>query len=399
MTAKSVTILGAGIVGLTSAHALAEAGYKVHVIETADAPATGASQSNGFQLSYGYLAPPFTFWEVARRFKSMLCGTTPHTTIAHVKRRELIKHWHWFARALWHTMPFNYRKNFREVLKLGQLSQFNLQAFMSGDGKDFKFDYSMQGKLIVEDSKKHLFDDWLKAQYITAETGWPSEKFGRKKCLEALPFLEQAPHDIAGGVFSKNNHAGNCAAFCQELVKLLADKYDVTFTFNAPHAPLSHYAQHADAVVVACGFSAKSVLKGFKTYVPLYPVKGYSYDFERITPQQVYLTHKPYGFVMSDMGETTRVAGFADFVGLDTSDDATRKEALLKKVQNLFPNQKLKVVGEYMAFRPVTPNGLPIVRRVRKTNVFINTGHGMYGWTLAHGTAQKLADLVKKHIS
>lgn len=404
MTAKTTTepkkiiILGAGVVGLTSAYALVQEGYNVHVVDTAPEPATGASRSNGFQLSYGYLAPPFTFWEAVQRFKNLVQGTDPKTAVAHIKRGELLRNWPWFARALWQTLPFNYRRNFRDILKLGQLSQFTLQAFLSGDGKDFDFNFSTQGKLVVEAQKSKLTDDFYRAQYITAETGWPAEKFGRKKCYEAVPFLEHSGVEIAGGVYSENNYAGNCVAFCQQLAKLLEEKFGVTFTFNAPHASLDHYTAEADAVVVACGISAKSMLKTKGIRAPIYPVKGYSFDFERIAPQHVYLTYKPKGFVISDMGTSTRVSGFADFVGFETSDDATRQQALLNNVQSLFPNQKLKIVGEYMAFRPMTPHGLPIVKQTRHKKIFVNIGHGMYGWTLAHGTAHKLAELIKKRV-
>lgn len=395
---KKIIVLGAGIVGLTSAYSLAQEGYAVEVIDTAPEPATGASQSNGFQLSYGYLAPPFTFQDVLVRLRSMLLGTNPKTATTHVKRSELIKNWRWFASALWHTVPFNYRRNFREILKLGQVSQFSLQAFLSGEGKDFDFNFSTQGKLVVETDKAHLTKNHYKAKYVTAETGWSCEKFGKKRCYEAVPFLEHSQTEIVGGVYSENNFAGDCPAFCRQLVGLLQSKYGVIFTFNAPLAPLDHYTDKADAIVVACGYGSKNLLKTKKIRAPLYPVRGYSFNLEPVAKQHVYLTHRPFGLVMSDMGTTTRVAGFADFVGLDTVDDEIREQALLKKVQSLTPSTPFKIIESHAAFRPMTPHGLPIVKRTRHKKIFVNIGHGMYGWTLAHGTAQRLAELVKKHV-
>lgn len=388
---RNITVIGAGIVGLTTAYYLAKNGHRVTIIDKAKSVATGASAANGFQLSYAYLAPPFTLADVFKQVRHLLLGTDPQTAISHISRKSLWQNARWFLAALWQALPPNYRRNHKHILALGQQSHFLLQAFLASDGKDFQFEYSEQGKLVVFDHPHPLNKNLKATQFIAQHTGYQFKAFTPEACFKYAPFLKTMVHPpIAGGVYNPHDFAGNCPQFCTQLAALLKTNYGVTFNLGVKAAPLNTLA--ADAVVLCAGAESKELLKPLGIYAPLYPVKGYSYTLKKCGGQKAYVTHKAKGMVISDMGTTTRISGFADFVGVDTTTDNTREAALLRQIEGFFPKQKLQILAQNVGLRPVTPHGLPIVKKTGK-NIYLNIGHGMFGWTLAHATAFKLAEL------
>lgn len=385
-------MIGAGIVGLTTAYYLAKDGHTVSVVDKAPSVATGASAANGFQLSYAYLAPPFTFADVIKQGQHLLFGTDPQRAVSHIHRKSLWQNAGWFLAALWQVLPPNYRRNHKEILALGQQSHFLLKAFLAEEGKAFQFDYSEQGKLVVFSCPRLLNKHLKMAQFISEQTGYRFEKRAPDECFAYAPFLKTMTHPpIVGGVYSPDDFAGNCPQFCQQLETFLHTTYGVKFIFGQDITDLN--ALQADSVIVCAGAESKKLLKTVGVDVPLYPVKGYSYTFKKCGVQKAYVTHKTKGMVISDMGTTTRISGFADFTGFDTTADATRMAALLRQVEGFFPKEQLHVLAKNMGARPLTPHGLPVVKKAC-ANIYLNIGHGMFGWTLAHATAFRLAKLL-----
>jgi D-amino-acid dehydrogenase len=154
----------------------------------------------------------------------------------------------------------------------------------------------------------------------------------------------------------------------------------------------------ADAYVVALGSYSPLMLRPLGLVVPVYPTKGYSATFpvkDAGAAPQVSLTDMSHKIVFSRLGERLRVAGTAELNGYDQSLNAVRCEALTRRTCELFPEAVDRERVEYWTgLRPATPSNVPLIGRTRLSNLYLNTGHGTLGWTLACGSGRTLADIV-----
>jgi D-amino-acid dehydrogenase len=156
----------------------------------------------------------------------------------------------------------------------------------------------------------------------------------------------------------------------------------------------------ADAFVVSLGSYSPLLLAPLGISIPVYPLKGYSITIP-LSPEaaarapSVSLTDEAHKLVISRLGDRLRCAGTAELTGYDTSVNEVRCAAILKRIERLFPALAGAGEVEYWAgLRPATPNNVPLIGRTRYANLFLNTGHGTLGWTLAAGSGRALADLV-----
>ena len=227
----------------------------------------------------------------------------------------------------------------------------------------------------------------------------------------AEPGLARARDTIVGGLRLPNDETGDCYKFTCALADLSAG-LGVGFRFGTPVAGLREAggrivaAQTAageiegDAFVAALGSYTPALLRPFGMRLPVYPVKGYSITLplgpaEVPAAPSVSLTDEAYKLVISRLGERLRIAGTAELAGYDTSVNEVRCNAILHRVRQLFPQLgAIHVVETWAGLRPATPNNIPVIGRTRLRNLYLNTGHGTLGWTLACGSGRATADLV-----
>jgi len=231
------------------------------------------------------------------------------------------------------------------------------------------------------------------------------------ECLALEPALRHTQHAIAGGVYTPDDESGDAHKFTVELARLAADK-GVRFATGQTivgldaadgevrAVRLENGAANADAYVVALGSYSPLLLRPLGLSIPVYPLKGYSITLplspaDEAAAPSVSLTDEAHKIVISRLGNRLRAAGTAELTGYDRSVNEVRCAAIVQRVRELFPRLgAANAVEKWAGLRPATPNNVPLIGRTRLRNLYLNTGHGTLGWTLACGSGRALADLV-----
>jgi D-amino-acid dehydrogenase len=231
------------------------------------------------------------------------------------------------------------------------------------------------------------------------------------ECLAIEPALKDSRQPIVGGVYTPQDESGDAHKFTVELARLAAEK-GVRFMSRQTitgldvaggevrAVKLDSASLSADAYVVALGSYSPLLLRGIGISIPVYPLKGYSITLplspsDATAAPTVSLTDEAYKIVISRLGNRLRAAGTAELTGYDRSVNEVRCNAILRRVGELFPGLgAINTVDRWAGLRPATPNNVPIIGRTRLRNLYLNTGHGTLGWTLACGSGRALADLV-----
>jgi D-amino-acid dehydrogenase len=394
-----ICVLGAGITGLTAAYCLAKRGHDVTVVDQCSGPGQGASFGNGAQLSYAYVAPLAdpSVW------KNLPAYLLKRDSPLQWKPRFDSAQWQWLARFLQVCTPSASRSATAELLRLAFYSRACLQALQS----ELQLDFGLRtaGKLVMVDSLKALVVaerqvDFQRTLGCVQRIVTPSE------CVEIEPALAHAVARWAGGVYTPGEQVGDCAAFCRQLADAIRVRYPNTqFRFNTKltgavveHGRVVNWQSDqdevvADAYVLAMGAASAALAATLDLQLLVYPLKGYSVTLDATEgAPHVSITDLHRKVVYARIGNRLRVAGRVEIVGGDCSIDERKCSALVNDARELFPDLKATLsIDAWAGSRPATPTGIPIIGRSPVRNVFINTGHGALGWTLACGSAQLLA--------
>src|SRR3989442_1686241 len=223
--------------------------------------------------------------------------------------------------------------------------------------------------------------------------------------------LRHSEGGVAGGVYTPQDESGDAHRFTQGLARSCAER-GVAFRYGTVVEAIEREADAirlqggerllADAYVVALGSYSPLLLRGLGLKIPVYPLKGYSITLplgaaEPMTAPEVSLTDEAHKIVISRLGDRLRAAGTAELAGYDASVNPVRCNAIVRRIRQLFPGLGgITVVERWAGLRPATPSNVPIIGRTRLRKLFLNTGHGTLGWTLASGSANALADLVSR---
>ncbi len=400
----NVVIIGAGIVGLTSAYALLREGHQVTVIDRHAEPARGASQANGGFLSPSHCAPWAAPGVPTAAIRAQLdpCAPMrlrPDFTIAQAR---------WLWRMLGECKPAHFERNRQRMLALGRYSRQCHDAFERQLG--LTYERRTTGVLQLSQaaaSKAAMLRQVpnLQSQGVKAVWRTPQQVF------DLEPSLRGSAPDLQGALHVVDEGSGRCERFSQQLTKYLADQ-GVRFHWNTEvqgldiakgPAPklrgvrLDKDSLGADVCVVATGPQAPRLLAPH-LQLPVCPVKGYSMtarikDPERAPRHAVVDERSKLAIVCFD--KEVRVAGFADVVGHNTQLDSDRCRQLAAGFEALYPGVADISDAQFWAgLRPMTPDGPPVIGATNVQGLFLNTGHGTYGWTLSFGSAQLLADIV-----
>ncbi|MDP3540159.1 MAG: D-amino acid dehydrogenase [Azonexus sp.] len=399
-----VVVLGAGVVGTTSAWYLAQAGHEVSVVDRQPVAGNETSFANGGQISVSHAEP----W------------ANPHVLQRIIKwlgREDAPLLWRWRAdpaqlawglRFLGECLPGRTRRNMADIVALSLYSRRRLRALREVLG--LQYDHLERGILHIYTDRQE-FAAAIEATRVMREFGLDRETVDVEKCLEIEPALADAKHLLVGGDYTRSDESGDAHKFTRALAER-AQAAGVDFRLNLTVDRIAPGGSQiagilvssadgqelltADAYVVALGSYSPLLVKPLGIGLPVYPAKGYSATLNLLegSPAPVVsLTDDERKLVFSRLGNRLRIAGTAEFNGYNLDLNPVRCQALMQRVRQLFP--RLQVEGEpdyWCGLRPATPSNLPYIGRTRYSNLWLNTGHGTLGWTMACGSAAALAD-------
>ena len=397
-----IIVIGAGIIGMTSAYYLAKKGHKVTVVDAAARPGMATSKANGGQLSYSFVAPLAEPAVLGKLPAWLLDGESPLS----FRLRADPQQWRWAMAFLAACRNEKSRKTTAELLALGLYSKKMMHQLIADEM--LKFDFSSSGKLLVYQDLGS-YEAAKKQMDYQASLGSVQVALNPSRCLELEPALRGIQNTIAGGIFTRSEDAGDCHALCLELERTLRDgPGNVDFCYDTPVLRVHHDGSRvaglqtpagdltADAYVIANGIGAQSLARQAGFNPCIYPLKGYSLTYE-LTEQseapRVSVSDVHNKVVYARLGNRLRVAGMVD-IGQGSLEINPRRIASLKlAVDHYLP--ALRPAGEPLAWaglRPARPDSKPLIGQTSLPNLWINAGHGALGFTLAAGSAALLAD-------
>ncbi|MBP1806038.1 D-amino acid dehydrogenase [Rubellimicrobium aerolatum] len=395
-----IIVLGAGVIGVTSAWYLAEAGHEVTVIDRQPAPARETSFANAGEVSPGYSAPWAAPGIPLKALKWMMQRHAPLIVQPRPDWAKLT----WLARMLGNCTPEAYNANKARMVRLAEYSRDCLGALRDETG--IAYDERRLGTLQVF-RKEAQMAAAEKDIAVLREGGVPFEVLDAEGCARAEPGL--AKGEIVGGLRLPGDETGDCFKFTTALAALCEAK-GVAFRYGVgverlvveggrvTGAMTAEGPVTGDAVVVALGSFSPALVKPLGLGLPVYPVKGYSLTLPVVDAGAAPVStvmDETYKVAITRLGDRIRVGGLAEIAGFDLSLPPARKATLLRSVEGLFGGAGDVDRAEFWCgLRPMTPDGTPVVGRTPVPGLFLNTGHGTLGWTMAAGSGRVLADIV-----
>jgi D-amino-acid dehydrogenase len=396
-----ILVLGAGVIGTTSAWYLAQAGHEVTVIDRHDAAGMETSFANGGQISASHAEP----WAKPAVVPKILRWLGREDAPLLFRPRADWAQWMWGLRFLAECWPGRFEHNTRVLSGLAAYSRECLKALRHRTG--IRYDELSRGILHFATSAAD-FDALAHHAGAMRALGQAREVKSTAECLALEPALKDSRDRIVGGVFTPEDESGDAHKFTVELARLAAEN-GVRFRVEniagldvqnreVRGVRLATGSASADAYVVALGSYSPLLLRPLRIAVAVYPLKGYSITLP-LAPGDgaptVSLTDEAHKIVISRLGNRLRAAGTAEVAGYDRSVNPVRCNAILRRIGELFPALgAINTVDRWAGLRPATPSNVPIIGRTRLRNLYLNTGHGTLGWTLACGSGHALADLV-----
>ncbi len=398
-----IAVLGAGVVGVTTAYYLAEAGHDVTIVDRETEIARSCSLGNGAQLSYSYVdamaSPAFL-----AKMPGLLAGIDRAIRVRPPVNMDLVR---WGLSFLWQCSSDKATRNTIANLALAQRSKQLLDELRPKLNGDFGF--KAAGKLVLLRSEREMAHARETCK-LKAEYGNRVDVVSMEEAISIEPGLAHMPGPYAGAVSSPGDDVGDSRAFAEILAQHLQDTTTCKIFLNTEIDKLlvekdklkavstDQGILDADAVVVCLGTWSPALLKPLGINTSIYPARGYSVT---LPPgphvPSASITDLGCRFVMSRIGEKVRVAGFADFVGSDISRDAGRIQELLEIAKAKAPGAADFAATpnhSWAGSRPLTPNGQPIIGPTSVRGLFLNTGHGSFGWTLACASGEKVSSLI-----
>lgn len=397
-----IVILGSGVIGVTQAWYLARAGHEVVVLDRQPAPALETSFANAGEISPGYAAP----WAAPGvPLKAMKWMFQRHAPLIVGPKPDLAK-LSWMARMLMNCTADAYAVNKARMVRLAEYSRDCLIALRRDTG--IAYDERTQGTLQVFRTQKQV-DAAAKDIKVLTEGGVPFEVLDRAGCVAAEPGLARSAHLIAGGLRLPNDETGDCFLFTNRLAAMAAAlgvefRHGVTIrALRAEGGRIAGVETDAglvtgDAYVVAMGSHSPLVVRPLGLNLPVYPLKGYSITVPVVDEGRAPVStvmDETYKVAITRLGDRIRVGGLAEIAGYDLSLNPRRQATLTLSVEDLFGGAGDQSRALFWTgLRPMTPDGTPIVGRTPLPNLWLNTGHGTLGWTMAAGSGKLLSDLI-----
>jgi D-amino-acid dehydrogenase len=405
-----VVVLGAGLLGVTSAYFLRQQGHEVVVIDRQASPAAETSFANGGQISVSHAEP----WANPSAPLKVLQWLGKEDAPLLFRLRADMRQWLWGVQFLRECTPARTHHNIRQIVQLGTYSRDTLQQLRRDIG--IHYDQRTQGIL-------HFYTNAAEFEAAHApaaqmrELGCERQVISADEAVRIEPALRQVRHQLAGATFTAEDESGDANQFARELVKHCEAngvQFRMSHTITAlreaggsiDHVEVTDTEGRfqrirGDAYVVAMGSLSPLLVKPLGIRLPIYPAKGYSVTIpvaDAALAHQVSLTDDEYKLVFSRLGDRLRIAGTAELNGYDRDLNRVRCEAIVRRVEALFPGAGDSSQAQFWTgLRPATPSNVPIIGRSRLPNLYLNTGHGTLGWTHACGSGKSIARIVGGH--
>ncbi|HLO78461.1 MAG TPA: D-amino acid dehydrogenase [Magnetospirillum sp.] len=397
-----VQVLGAGVVGTAAAWYMAKAGHEVTVVDRQPAAGMETSFANGGQISPCH-AEPWANPSVLPKVLRWL-GRDDAPLLFRWGRWDPAL-WAWAARFLANCPAHRVAVNMERTLRVAIYSRACLGELRSETG--LAYDERTQGILHVYRNARE-FELARQAAGLMSRWGLHRQIKGARECVAIEPALATVGHELAGGIYTPGDESGDAHKFTQGLAALAADR-GVTFRYgvtvralitegnriaaaDTDNGPLT-----ADAFVLAAGSYSPLLTRPLGLRLPVVPAKGYSITLP-VTgggAPHVSITDDEHKMVYSRLGDRLRCAGTAEMTGYDTRLTPARWQLIRRHAQALFPKAgDFGTAEPWTGLRPVTPDSVPLIGATPYANLYLNTGHGTLGWTMACGSGRALADLV-----
>ena len=398
----NILILGSGVIGATAAWYLAKAGHQVTVIDRQSGPALETSYANAGEVSPGYSAPWAGPGVPAKAIRWLLMRHSPLV----IRPMLDAAMWRWGLATLRNCTEARYRVNKGRMVRLAEYSRDCLRALRDETG--ITYDHRSLGTLQLFRTRKQL-DATGKDIEILRQYGVPFELLDRAGFIRAEPALAPVQDKFAGALRLPGDETGDCHMFTVRLAGM-AESLGVKFQFGVNIQGLDHAGSRitgvrtdaglitAERYLLALGSYTPLLLKPLGISIPVYPVKGYSITLPIADPAhapQSTIMDETYKVAVTRLGERIRVGGTAELAGYSLRLDEARRATLNHVLTDLFPRGgDLSKADFWCGLRPMTPDGTPVLGPTRYGNLWLSTGHGTLGWTMATGSGRLIADWI-----
>jgi D-amino-acid dehydrogenase len=407
-----VIVLGAGIIGISTAWYLLEQGHQVTVVDRQPDAALETSFANGAQISVCFCEPWANAGAPLKVAKWLLRDDSPL-----LFRPRLDPHqWRWGLSFLTQCTDAAFARNVQQLVSLGRYSHESLRSLVAKTGIEYD---RLEKGILHFFSTPEDFDNGAAASELMRQYGVDRRILSREEVLKVEPSLAAFGANIHGGTFTPSDESGDARVFTQKLARLCAERgatflyeHDVV-GFETRDGQVSGvrvsrradgHAQTlvADQFVAAAGSYTAPMLRSLGIWLNIYPAKGYSATMRLKKPEAastVSLLDDTRKIAISRLGDHIRIAGTAEMAGFDTSLDThtarVRCAALVKRYEELFPGvADTSNPNFWTGLRPSTPTNVPYIGRSKYANLWLNAGHGTLGWTHGAGSGRAVAELI-----
>ncbi|CAN7621480.1 D-amino acid dehydrogenase [Acidovorax sp. LjRoot194] len=410
-----VIVLGAGLLGVTSAYFLSQLGHDVTVIDRQGAPGAETSFANGGQISVSHAEP----WANPSAPLKVLQWLGQEDAPLLFRLRADMRQWLWGLAFLRNCTPARTRHNIEQIVSLGTYSRSVLQQLRAATG--LQYDQRTQGILHFYTNAKE-FDGALAPAEQMRALGCERQVISADEAVRIEPALAHIRPQLAGATFTAEDESGDANQFTRALAAL-CEAAGVQFRLGHHITALREAGGRidhvevttpegrfervqGDAFVLAMGSFSPLLAQPLGIRLPIYPAKGYSVTMpvkDAAKAHQVSLTDDEFKLVFSRytsaQGDRLRIAGTAELNGYDRHLNPVRCDAIVRRVEQLFPGAGDASQAQFWTgLRPATPSNVPLIGKTKLANLFLNTGHGTLGWTHACGSGQALADIVSGRV-
>ncbi|NUF99862.1 D-amino acid dehydrogenase [Acinetobacter oleivorans] len=399
-----VIVLGSGVIGVASAYYLAQQGAEVTVLDRQAGPAEETSFGNAGQISPGYSTP----WAAPGiPFKAVKWMFQHHAPLA-INLDGSMWQLQWMAQMLKNCNPQSYAVNKERMMRVAEYSRDCLRELR----KDTGINYENRAKGTLQLFRKEAQMEAVQRDIsVLQECGVSYELLNGNELGRVEPALANAQDKLVGGLHLPNDETGDCYLFTNALAQI-AKELGVNFQFNQNVEKLIVEGDEikgvqvngkvltADRYVLAFGSYSRDFLKPLDLQLPVYPVKGYSLTIPIVDPvfaPQSTVLDETYKIAITRFDQRIRVGGMAELSGFNLGLNEDRRATLQMVTQDLFPGGDMAQASFWTGLRPMTPDSTPIIGATRFKNLFLNTGHGTLGWTMACGSGKLISDIVLNH--
>jgi D-amino-acid dehydrogenase len=390
------------VIGVTTAYYLAIAGHQVTVIDRQPAVGLETSFANAGEVSPGYAAP-WASPDVPRKAPRWLLMEHAPLILRPRLDAAMLR---WLLQMARNCTSARYAQNKARMVRLAEYSRDQLVSLREATG--IAYDHRTKGTLQVFRTQAQL-DAVAKDVEVLKAGNVAFEVLDKSGCIAAEPGLAYARDPFVGGLRLPNDETGDCFMFTTELAAR-AQAAGVKFLLSTEVQGLdrvggrivrvrtSRGEMTGDAIVVALGSYSPALVRPMGLRLPVYPVKGYSITVPLVAPDRApesTLLDESYKIAITRLGDRIRVGGMAEISGFNQVLDPRRRRTLEYSLQSLFPGAAdVRRASFWAGLRPMTPDGTPVLGRTPIENLFLNTGHGTLGWTMACGSGRLLADII-----